>query len=268
MSLHQTARALAFRALGEARFEDLRASYVARKIRSGRYRPDEIDLLPQLVGPGESVIDVGANLGVYTYNLAVLTGETGRVYAFEAVPETCRALRRVLPTLGVAERVEVIEKAAGDRVGSIPFSIPRRADGSVLSGRAAALPDEAPPSGITLPMTMIDDEIPSDVEISFMKVDIEGAEIFALSGAERVIAASQPTLLLEIAPALLRRHGMSGADVQAFLHERGYETYSYDGARNCLGLAAAGEFSGDLLAVHPSRAARLEPRLEIGAGEG
>ena len=61
--------------LGERKFEDLRAWNWARKVRAGRCRPDEVDLLPRLLGPGDTAVDVGANMGIYTYHLALLTGD-------------------------------------------------------------------------------------------------------------------------------------------------------------------------------------------------
>ena len=261
--IRRAATATAFRVLGETRFDDLRAAHVARKIRTGRYRTAEIDLLPHLLGPGATAIDVGANLGLYAYHLALLTGDSGRVYALEAVPGTCRALRRVLATLGVAGRVEVIEKAAGAERGSVRFDVPRRPDGSADIGRAATLPSANGDAtgAITLPLTRLDEEVAPDADVSFVKLDIEGAELFALRGAEGIIARSHPTLLIEIAPKLLDRHGLSGADVGAFLDEHGYATYRYDATPARLTPVSAGDMIGDLVAVHPQRGAAVERLL-------
>lgn len=255
--VREATRAVAFRVLGERRFEDLRASHVARKIRDGRYRPAEVDLLPRFVSPGDSVVDVGANFGAYSYHLALLTGDSGRVFAFEAAPDTCRSLRRVLASLDVADRVEVVEKAVGDRSGTVPFVMPRRADGSADAGRASAVMSReagSPTSDeINVPLVRLDDEIPSDHDVSFVKVDIEGADLFALRGAEAIMSRSRPTVLIEVAPRALARHGVSGADIDSFLRERGYTTYRYDGAEADLIPVAAAELSGDLLAVHGTR---------------
>ena len=260
--VRETTRAAAFRLLGERRFEDLRAAHVARKIRDGRYRPAEVDLLARFVHPGDSAIDVGANFGAYAYHLALLTGDSGRVFAFEAAPPTCRALRRVLASLDVAGRVEVVEKAVGDRRGTVAFVVPRRSDGSADAGRASALMSggtgAAAANELAVPLTRLDDEIPPEREVSFVKIDIEGADLFALRGAEAIIARSRPALLIEVAPRLLARHGLSGADIDSFLHERGYVTYRYENAGAGPVPVAAADISGDLLAVHDTRTAQLE----------
>jgi FkbM family methyltransferase len=263
--LWRAATTTAFRILGEARFEDLRARFVARKIRTGRYRSGEVDLLPQLVAPGSLAIDVGANLGLYAYHLALLTEHPGRVLAFEPVPGTCQALRRVLATLGVADRVQVVEKAAGAARGSVQFALPRRADGRADTARAAAVAPANAASAhefLTVPMVLLDDEVPTDAEVSFLKIDTEGGDLFALQGAASIIDRCHPTLLLEVAPTLLARHGLTGVDIGAFLGEHGYETYAYEAVRRRLVPVPAAEMNGDLLAVHPSRVDPVEPLIE------
>lgn len=257
--LRRGATTLAFRVLGEKRFDDLRALHMARKIRTGRYRSPEIDLLPRLIGRGDCAIDVGANFGLYAYHFARIVGERGQVYAFEAVPETSRGLRRVLTTLGVAGRVDVIEKAVGATSGSVTFDLPRRADGSADVGRAGAaatVGDTAAVQRVELPLTRVDDEVPAGADVAFIKVDVEGSDFFVLQGADGVLTRSQPSLLIEISPPLLARHGLSGREIGAFLSERGYATYRYDAGR--LAAADPADMAGDLVAVHPRRAAAIE----------
>ena len=72
----------------------LRRAYYAWQIRAGRFGSDEADfsLLSRLVGNGETVLDIGANVGRYTLRLSELVGRSGRVFAFEPVPETFEIL--------------------------------------------------------------------------------------------------------------------------------------------------------------------------------
>lgn len=68
---------------------ELRRLHYARQIRSGRFSSDEpeLALLPELVEPGDWVIDVGANVGRYTMRLSDLVGRQGRVIALESIPK-------------------------------------------------------------------------------------------------------------------------------------------------------------------------------------
>ena len=67
----------------------------ALDIRRGRWTEPELRLIPHVVRPGESAVDVGANYGLWSYHLARAVGRRGSVVAFEPVPQTFRALRRV-----------------------------------------------------------------------------------------------------------------------------------------------------------------------------
>jgi len=64
-------------------------------IRTGSWSEPELDLIPFAVQKGESVLDIGANYGLYTYHLSRAVGPSGRVYAFEPVPFTTATLRLV-----------------------------------------------------------------------------------------------------------------------------------------------------------------------------
>ena len=122
------------------------------------------------------------------------------------------------------------------------------------------MPDGSRATGtddITVAVTRLDDEIGPDAEVSFIKVDAEGADLLVLFGGSEIIARDRPTLLIEIAPGLLRQNNQTGADVGRFLREHGYTTYRYDKSRRRLIPVDASDAVGDLLAVHPRRAERL-----------
>ena len=72
----------------------VRQAHFRRAIRTGQFSADEPEyqLLPTLVSPGDWVLDIGANVGHYTLELARLVGPQGRVIAFEPVPETFSVL--------------------------------------------------------------------------------------------------------------------------------------------------------------------------------
>ena len=58
-------------------------------IRTGGWSEPELSLIPHVVKPGDNVIDIGANYGLYAYHLGRSVGPTGKVYAFEPIPYTC-----------------------------------------------------------------------------------------------------------------------------------------------------------------------------------
>lgn len=260
----QDARAALFRVLGEVRFEALRSSYTALKIRSGRLSNPEVALLGDLVRPGEVAIDVGANYGIYSFHLARHVGEAGRVIAFEAAPRTAVALRRILSALGVTDVVEVRDQAVGDSAGRVRLVTPRHADGSLRSGLAWTVPQSGQPAAVEaveVPRVTLD-EVAHDVgEIVFLKVDVEGADLCVLRGATRIIERDAPSILVEVSPPLLARQGLRPSDVAEFLDRHGYATYRYDPDSGRLRRQSVVTAEGDLLAVHGRRADRVRDRV-------
>jgi FkbM family methyltransferase len=246
--------------LGESAYEHLRARRMARKIRSGVYATPEIVLLPHIVRSGETVVDVGANYGLYAFHLARQVGEGGSVIAFEAAPGTAVALRRVLAALGADPTVDVVEKAVGESSGQARLAIPRRTDGSTESGRAWSVPgmsDIPAIDVVDVPVVTLDDALRGAGEISFVKVDVEGADLHVLRGAATILDRDAPTLLIEVSPPLLARQGLNPGDVQDFLDQRAYATYRLDPTTRKLRPCPAGDAVGDLLAVHPRRLDRV-----------
>jgi FkbM family methyltransferase len=244
--------------LGDWRSGRVHSAYMAAKIRTGRYRLDEIDLLPSLVAQGDTVIDVGASYGVYSYHLARLVGSRGRVIAYEVEPRTNEALRRVLRWLRVAGRVEVRESAVSSEPGMAAIAIPRTADGKLDWGSSTLIDpgqtaDPRTTTVKTVRVTRLDDDVPAATAVALLKIDVEGADLEVLRGGECLIERCRPALLIEVAPRLLAERGQTGADIERFLERLGYVTFRYERTAHQLKPVAAGGFNGDLVAVHGDR---------------
>ena len=108
----------------------------------GSYEAEVQELLALTIGPGGAAYDVGANVGFFTLLASRLAGPTGRVYAFEPVPENLRCLRRHL-ALNDVRNVEVVEAAVCDAADWLSFtedgSHARAATDGTLRVRSVAL---------------------------------------------------------------------------------------------------------------------------------
>ena len=80
----------------------------------------------RLVRPGDTVLDVGANLGLVTFVLAAQVGQTGLVHAFEPIPEMCDLLERGISKNGL-RNVQLHRMALGAETGHLTLSVPRAA---------------------------------------------------------------------------------------------------------------------------------------------
>ena len=100
-------------------FVDPRDRMIAKKlILYGGYETREIDLLCSFVKPGDCVLDVGANIGLYSLALSRAVGPSGRVIAVEPDPDNLALLRRNLQANGCTN-VTVVEEALGDEAKEV-----------------------------------------------------------------------------------------------------------------------------------------------------
>ncbi|MGA7340766.1 MAG: FkbM family methyltransferase [Terracidiphilus sp.] len=165
------------------------------------HRPDFFDknqraLFCGQIGPGSTVLDVGANVGVYTL-LAAKRG--ARVFAIEADPRNVELLRRHVRINGFEDRVTIFPTAVGDREGTVSLF---RLEGNCGHSNLFAGTDP-----VQVPCRTIDSlNLPP---IQVCKMDIEGGEMKALLGMQATIQNS-PTMkmLIEYAECWGATEGM------------------------------------------------------------
>lgn len=174
-------------------------------------------LVDRLVGSGQSVVDIGANWGLYTARFARLVGPTGQVDAFEPHPahaRTLSALARRRP------QVRVHLHALSDRSGTADLHVPVFAGEPVsalatLEPRGASAGEEV----VSVGVRRLDDAVRTLRPPAFVKCDVEGLELRVLGGAETTLRAARPALLIEIEQ---RHQARPVQETFDFLAARGY----------------------------------------------
>lgn len=207
-------------------------------IRRGTWGEPELDLIPLAVQPGDVAVDVGANYGIYAFHLSKAVGRAGRVWAFEPVPFTFETLKLVARFLRF-RNVELVQKGCSDRSGTALFEVPLQTSGAMSAGqahlsgrnndregRSRHVPGVAMKT-VQCELVALDDFLPPGIDVSFLKLDIEGAELLALRGATRLIERCRPTIVCEINPWFLDGFGIPLRDLWDFLETRGYEAFNY-----------------------------------------
>ncbi|MGB7539389.1 MAG: FkbM family methyltransferase [Anaerolineales bacterium] len=153
----------------------------------GSYEMEKCTRFAVAVPAGGVVFDLGGNVGYYTLISAVRAGPRGRVFVFEPLPRNLDFLRRHL-ALNRIGNVTVIDAAVADRSGTVRFaedastSKGRIGESGTLEVRSIALDDWIEEGLLPAP--------------DLIKIDIEGAELLALRGARRMLAASHPPIFL------------------------------------------------------------------------
>jgi len=206
---------------------------------AGEIDPNEFAFLANFLKPGMCVIDVGANEGLFTLFFRKRVGPRGRVIALEPSERELNHLRRNLRINRFSD-VDIIACAVGDHAGRARLSL---ADAGHAGHNALGTP--------AAPWVRVVDEV--DVElttldtlaearhwprIDLIKMDIEGSELNALRGAERLLARDRPVLLLEAEQESLSLRGASLAALLSWLAARKYRAMDFsdtDGSPTLLG---------------------------------
>ncbi|MFZ0293503.1 MAG: FkbM family methyltransferase [Candidatus Sulfotelmatobacter sp.] len=147
---------------------------------------------------GDTVYDIGANVGYVSLSLARRVGPTGRVIAFEPIPSSAGAFRQNIEINGITN-VRLLNVAASDQSGDAVI----RMTGN--SATASLVWHRNEPSATELHVrTEAIDELVEAGEFgrpTFVKIDVEGAEGSVLRGMRRTIAAARPVLFVECSDA-------------------------------------------------------------------
>jgi FkbM family methyltransferase len=192
----------------------------------GTYEPELQAAVRELVQPGSVAYDVGANIGYISLLLAKAVGETGRVFAFEALPANQERLRANLALNSMDARARLIPGAVTGAPGPVNFLTgPSHGMGKVegSAGRRELSYMEA----ISVPGVVLDDFVYQDgnPEPQVVKMDIEGGEVLALPGMRRLLSEARPLVLMELhgpEAAKAAWEALTGAGYRICRMERGF----------------------------------------------
>lgn len=177
-------------------------------------RNEDIQFLKSYLKPGDSYVDVGANIGMWVLAAGMVVGKPGRVIAFEPHPRIFKFLQANV-ALNNLDNVHLHNCAVGDQSGSVSFSDVRADD----TNRVLHSSD-----GLCVPMVTLNDILDSHSDIALLKVDAEGYEKYVLSGGEKAIEKVQ-CVFIEISQKDLNMFGCSDSDILTWLEAHGYGLY-------------------------------------------
>jgi FkbM family methyltransferase len=183
--------------------------------------PMLLQLAAEVVRPGDTVWDVGANMGLFTFAAAVAAGPAGHVLAVEPDTEQAGLLRRSAAEGAVRAPVEVLPVAVSDELSVARFHVARRNRAtSHLAGFGSAMAGGVRSTHLvpTVTLDWLAARFPAP---DVLKVDVEGAELAVLSGGAGVLARAH-TVICEVC-------GENTDAVTGILASHGYTLY--DGER-------------------------------------
>lgn len=158
-------------------------------------------VMRRVLASGSNCIDVGCHQGAVLDEMLRLAPE-GVHYAFEPLPDFYSALQR---KYSGAANVHLYEAALSDKTGCVSFQhVVTNPAYSGLQRRRYDRPQEQLEE-ILVDMLRLDDVIPASLQVHFLKIDVEGAELQVLRGAQETLHRCRPYVVFE--------HGLGGADM-------------------------------------------------------
>ena len=202
----------------------LRSIVLAWKIQTGRFTSDEPEFrwIEEIIHPGDIVLDIGANFGVYTLKFSNLVGPGGRVIAWEPVPESFYLLT-INTSLCRFKNVTLLNLAASDEIRIASMIIPeRKEDGLRNYYRASLIDINAADRNGTQVLCCPLDSLQLPARIRLVKIDVEGHEAMVLAGMKGIIERDKPVLIIEsISP-----------EICTWLYSQGYRQTKFPGSPN------------------------------------
>jgi FkbM family methyltransferase len=194
---------------------DLQDSVQRSLFYSGTFEPNTSTLIKSHLAPGDTFLDVGANVGHYTFLAAREAGPSGRIHAIEASRETADTLAADVRSNGLEAFVSVHNVAAGATEGRAALR-----EGDELSPVGTRYIEQG--VGGDVAVVPLDELLP-DSSPAVIKIDVEGADLQALRGMQRMIERAHPRLIVvEADDALLGRFGDSIASLTGYMEALAY----------------------------------------------
>ena len=189
-------------------------------IRTGSYEPHVTRVFEECLRPGWGVLDIGANIGYFSMLAASLVGPTGWVQSWEPSPDNVKMLY-ASQTLNQFDNIEIVQAAASDKSEVLRYFH------SASNGNVAEVTNILPEDILSSETVMglrIDDFVPDDRQVSFVKIDVEGYEAKALRGALGTLRRCRPIVVSEFSPnSLQHASGVSGREYLDFFVKLDYE---------------------------------------------
>lgn len=195
---------------------------------NGACEPEVVHLMRRVLREGDLAIDGGANIGFMTMIMSRLVGPQGRVEAFEPSTINYKKLMANL-TLNRTENVFVVRYALWSEPTSMAVL-----HQSIDSGSTSLMPYAGVLNTIPCHTLTLDNWFEKyDQTPRFLKLDIEGAELHALIGAQALLKRGIDFISCELNQEALDRFGTTQTDLRGFMLDKGYDTFLLheDGSR-------------------------------------
>jgi FkbM family methyltransferase len=191
----------------------------SRYYRDG-YEKDTFDFFKKNSRNGNTILDIGAHIGLYGVPLSKCAGENGKVFCFEPTPATYSILVKTI-ALNKCKNVTPVNAAVSDKPGTVRFNLTSgsgegsNANSIVTSARMVA--------SVEIKACSIDDfRKRNGLKVDIIKMDVEGAELLALQGGIETFQQDRPLCILALHPDSIQNFGHSLKQIWDLIKQYNY----------------------------------------------
>lgn len=184
-----------------------------------------LDLYLKELSPGDVVIDVGANVGLFSLLGSPIIGENGKIYSFEPTPGTFNVLKNNI-VLNSCNNIYPQRQALADRRMPIIITNPSPKQGLYKDAlnRIKEVTKEDGLEDVIYTTTL--DEFCKTTQLTrldFIKVDIEGAELMFFKGAKETLSRFRPKIIFEANESHCSAYNYRVVDILVYLYNLDYD---------------------------------------------
>jgi FkbM family methyltransferase len=210
----------------------------------GMYDQPGIDFIKKSLNPEDIFFDIGANIGLFSISASGIIDHEkgGQIHAFEPIPQIFEKLTENIARNAI-NHIKAHPVAIYERSQTLELFIARKQNlGASSIYHSKDLHGEPMKvDAISIDDFMTDHQIPG---VDFIKMDIEGAEIFALKGMIQTLKRFKPLLMVEISENVLKGRDIKGNQVFDFLKEQGYVPHALDEEGNISSIPVKSSLQG------------------------
>jgi FkbM family methyltransferase len=225
---------------------------------TGNFEENERRFIQRFLKPGMTVLDIGAHHGFYTMLAAKMVGPTGRVLSFEPSPRERERLLDHLRLNRILDRVTVFPVALGRETSESTLYVVAGRDTGCNSLRPPAVTE--PTRAIQVQVTSLDALLAQQnaAHVDFFKMDVEGAELEVLGGAEELLGRRpRPVILAELADSRTLPWGYGASAIYDALVAKDYHWFAIAQDGTLRACPRTDQFGANLLAFPGERAAEI-----------
>lgn len=188
----------------------------------GVYEPYQVSLFAESIKSGMTVVDIGANIGLYSILAGTRVGPGGHVLAFEPEPHNAAFLKKNIDSNGLADTVIPIPAALADREGESLLHLH-----ATNKGRHSLVDYQETDTSIAVRTTTLDSYVHTHNvgRVDIIKIDVEGAEGFVLDGMRETLRTHHPGIFFEFFPLALKASGHDPKRILETFTNLGYTLY-------------------------------------------